>query len=737
MIYLERFFLIDGVSIIGDHADPLQYYFLPVAPKLTRRVDETAGKSVPQIQLIKYRGRAGNGGFLNFDVNLGAEQEALDRIRGKLRSLAGLDRDPRLVPLPLIDGTVRLLLLGRKPIEASAHPALYGNNQAAFSVPLDQPEVTLLEKALQGEMSPIGIVYSLDYLALRPAYSVRLKIDWERVQKHLDERFGAETIILSTEIDKAVDELREQKVILFEADTFVPEGEDESAVLGRRDQAVNQVRDMITDAFFKPSIDPEREAKDGWDKAAQVVDRASQLAVTGGWSSVGSFSYKKIDHTRIDQKSLNINLSERTTVKRSIYPQGHLSGLMRAIRDEGMDLKQFILSVDTDDPYYEHRKVTVISRASFEQDSIGSISVNLRYGDTPAGVLLESSTGRGTVEWASILTGDAMQREVHVQYRVNFKAVEGAERPLTLQSPGQKVLGDTFEVDPRELYSLVNVPVLALSFPWERYPQIEVRLQYVDERYQIRMDDTLWLDREHPSQTWKMFVQDQTRREFRYKVTYRAADHRDLELPWITTSQEHLTFRDPRPSKRTLTVVPVLDWGTVSRAFVDLSYADRVHGVFGEESFAFTQEKADPKTFQVGLEDPDHRQIGYRVTLIFKDGHMVQVPRSVTMEPRIYVRADMRGHRIVDVHPEAGDFARKKLREMRVALRFTDEDEGMRFADEFQFRSPKDHASFEYDYANEEKTDYEYQVMYLFTNGLSRTTEWTATHSEALALPLT
>jgi hypothetical protein len=595
----------------------------------------------------------------------------------------------------------------------------------------------VLEKAMQGEMSPIGIVYSLDYLALRPAYSVRLKVEWERVQKHLDERFAAETIVLSAEIDKAVDELIEQKVILLQADTFVPEGEDEGAVLGRRDQAVNQVRDMITDAFFKPSIDPEHEAQDGWDKAEHVVQRASQLAVTGGWSSVGSFSYKQIDHTRIDQKSLNVNMSERTTVKRSIYPQGHLSGLMRNLRDEGMDLRQFILPVDIDDSYFERRKVTVVSRASFEEDGIGSISVNLSYGGTPAGVLLEPSTTRGEVAWNSLLRGEAMRREVDVWYRVNFTGAQGAERPRTLLSTKQTVVGDTFEVDPRELYSIVSVPVLALSFPWDRYPQIEVRLQYADEAHQIQMDDTLLLDRDHASQTWKMFVQDPALRQFRYKLTYRAANNRDLELPWATSDQEHLTLRDPRPNKRTLTVVPVLDWTTVDRAFVDVRYVDKVHDIFVEDSFELSPSKADSKTFQVALEDPDHRQVEYRVTLLFKDGRAVRVPRSVTMDSRILVHGNMRGHRIVDVHPEAGDFVTKHLREMRVALRYRGEDEGLSFADEFQFGSPGAHANFEYDYADEKKSEYEYQVTYLSTNGLSRTTDWMTTQSDALSLPLT
>src|SRR5262249_15302413 len=169
-----------------------------------------------------------------------------------------------------------------------------------FSVMLDQDGITLLNQALQGEMSPIGVVYSLDYLALRPAYSVRLNVDWNRVQKHFEENFGFKAFISSVEIDTAVAQLQAMRALTLEADTFVPEGEASSGIITRRDQAMNEVRDMITNAFFEPSINPAKQEKDGWDKAADIASRVSSAHMTGGWSEAFGFSYKKVDYTRID-----------------------------------------------------------------------------------------------------------------------------------------------------------------------------------------------------------------------------------------------------------------------------------------------------------------------------------------------------------------------------------------------------------------------------------------------------
>lgn len=750
MLYLNPpFYVIEGVSLFPDHADRLQYYYLPLMPHLTTLKDGSSGKPIPQIQLIKYRGKAGNGGFLNFDVNVGIEEDLLSKVRTKLRQAAGLDQDPRLAPVQLIDGSVKLLLLGKQTgdvggtpagstpqfvlkIDQAAKPSLYGSNQAAFSVALDQYGVSVMEKALQGEMSPIGIVYALDYLALRPAYSVRLSVDWDRVQKHLNERFAVEAFFTSIDIDKTVDELIDQRAILLEADTFIPEGEDNSAVLTRRDQAVNEVREMITDSFFQPSIDPVKEAPDGWDKATHTLERLSRLPMT----SNGLFSYKKVDYTRIDRKALNVTMRERTTVKRSIYPQGHLSGLCRFLTKEGYDLNRFIMSVDLDDPWFERRKLTVISRANFEEDLISSINVRLKYGNTPQNVLLESSTARSELQWASILKNQAMQRELEAEYTVNFKNVDGTERPISLTSTSTTVAVDNLEINPRELYSLVHVPVVALSFPWERYPQVEVHLKYSDDRNRIRMDDVLLLTQVQPDQVWKIFVRDPQRTQFQYKLIYRAADNRDVETAFIETDEERVTIRDPRPNKRTLTVVSSLDWATVERAFVDLTYQDDENDVFSDASFEFNSIDNASKTFKVDLVNLERRLITYQATILFKNGRLLEVPRSVTGERRIILRSNMRGHRIITVRPKPIDFASSRLRELQVELRYDDMDEGLSFADRLNLLSKSDVGTFEFDYADDQKAAYEYRVAYWYLNGMTRSTDWAPAKTNDLFIPV-
>ena len=761
MLYLEPpFHMIEGVSLFRDHADARQWYYLPIGPRLTTVPDTARETRVPQIQLIKYRGSAGSGGFVNFDVDLGLDEDQLEEIAREIKSRESLPDRPRLAPVMPIDGSVRLLLFdhestppappgpgvapavpspsgGRFVLKAdhAAKPALYGDNRAAFSVELSQRGVTILEQALKGEMSPIGVVYNLDFLALRPAYHVHLHVEWDRVQHHLEEHFSVSIpLVYQSTIDEIVDELIETQAIVLEVDTFIPEGDEGGGVIERRDQAVNDLRDMITETFFEPSLEP-IPRQDETERDLKTAERVVQMIATGGVGGSAMFSYSKTDITRIDRKRLDVNMRERTTVKRSIYPQGHLTGLFRALR-EGADPERFILSVDTDDPWFERRRVHVISRADFAGDDIGSVNVQLDYGGEPKNVILDSAHLEADVDWGSRIVNGAMERDVSYRYRVMFQDVEGNERPQIIESPSRTVSVVNLEVMPRELYSISPVPIIALNFPWDRYSHVEVQTRYADPDNGIRQDDSFLLDKDHAEQTWKMFIRDPDRTSFSYKLVHRGVDHRDLVGPWIETDEERIVLRDPFPAVRSLMIVPAFDWTQVDRAFVDVSYHDDTHGIVKEETFEFTAEAKATRTFRVALEDPERRLVSYRVTIIGKDGSVVEIPPSFTLEPRITVRGDMRGHRIVTFQAEPKDFAASKVREMTVQARYHDPEHGLQFADSFVLKAAGDSAHFEYDYVDGGPDVFEFKVVRRLTNGLARETQWTSSGETELTVPV-
>jgi hypothetical protein len=261
-------------------------------------------------------------------------------------------------------------------------------------------------------------------------------------------------------------------------------------------------------------------------------------------------------------------------------------------------------------------------------------------------------------------------------------------------------------------------------------------MQYSDEANGIRIADAFLLDKEKPENTWKMFVRDPRLNRFQYKLIYRAADQKDVTMPWVETDAEQILVRDPFPRKRTLVVVPIFAWTEVERAFVDVTYEDRPNEILETKSFEFAERSPEPQSFSVALVNPDQRLVSFKVTVIFKDGRVNEIPRSYTLEPRINVRADMKGHRMVIMRPAPVDFAQKKLKEVRVETRYEDSGGGLSAADVFAFKSADQREYFEFDYVDDQKSAYEYKVTYRYTNGLSKSVDWTRANAEELVIPV-
>ncbi len=747
---------INGISVFPDHADPEQWYYMPTSPHLSTVRDSALGIDVPQFLLIGYRGDAGTGGFLNFDCNVGATQKQLDDLSREIANSENLRNAPRIAPIPLEDGTVRLMMLGKASgdlgtvaaggqnfvlkIDHNAKPALYGSNQAAFSVKLDQDGFTVMQQCLDGEILPVAVIYSLDFLGLRPAYKINLKVDWDRVQKHMDESFSAGFMFVSTEIGKAVDELVDKRAIVLESDTFVAESDDTKGIIDRRDAALAQVRNMITEAFFNVSLPPwTPEKKSDWERGLEAVGKfaAQQSAAAAGGpaaSLMPSFSYKRMDYKRMDKKQLNVNFSERVAVKKSIHPQGHLAALFKTIRDGNMPIDRFVKQVSLDNDWFKKRKVKVVARSDMAADDIGSINVRARYGDKPQNALLTPTAAEASFEWLSKIEQGNMKRDVEVEYEVTFKAVDTAERPSKLKSKPKIYDIDNIEVVPRDLYALTTIPVLAENFPWDRYTSVEVHLRYIDAANKIAQRDMIRLTKEAPAANWKMFVLDPANSAYEVRKIFRAADNRDIEHAWTSIDETQVTIRNPFPTRRIVQVVPSVDWSQVKEAFVDFRYEDAANSVLAEQSMTFT-EGASSQTFAVDLRNPALKSVFYRVSFQYKDGRFVEQPESMTNANRIALKAEANGHRIVTVRAPV-DFDRRKLRKATIKMRFEDFAAGIAAEDEFVFDNGKSTAEFEYDYVDPSRMRYEYKASFVFENGLTKTSQWTASAATDLTLKI-
>jgi hypothetical protein len=740
MLYLNPpYLIVKGVSVFGDHADPLQWYYMPMQPRVSLRTGDT-GRQIPAFNLLWFKsGQDRTGGLLNFDVDLRVEDELLQAVADEIERTMQLPRKPRLGPVPLEDGTVRLILLGQDSttppgaparfVVNTVHPAkpsLYGDNRAIFSALLDHEGAVMIQKTLDGELAPVGVVYSLDFLALRPAYAVRLNIDWDRVQNRLDTEFAGNQIFYSTQIADCIDSLRDSRAITLEGDTFVPEGADTKGIITRRDQALAEVRDMITDAFFTPSIDPSRPPRDV-NGVTDFLDSMHHNVVTAG-GLFPSFTYNKTHYSRIDQKRLSVSMSERTTVRRTINPQAHLAGIGEAIRASGEPLGTFVMDVDTDHPWFQRRKVRLLSRVDFTRGHVVSVNAELRYGGRVKNVILDARTDDAddtSVDWASILDGDRMVMPVEASATVNLAQVEDLHRPARLSLPPVVLNSEVWEIYTNDLFALVTIKIRTDEVPWDRWAAVEVSLRYRALEHHVEQESTVRLTSGTPAWDYLLYVPAGAPETFDYRIRYVGKGRQDHERDWTTTSEAEVRVRDPFPDKRAVMVAPQILWAEVTQVLVEMRYEDAANGVRYEQTLQLTQ-SSPSGSFSVDLRDPFLRTIEWRATVLRTDGGVVLIGPSATTDSTLIIQPGMTSHHVVLVRATLGGRVRDAV------VTFAPPG-GETPLGELTFTpgGPPQEIGFD-----GENPAYRYQAVVNYTNGRIRTTDWTSSQVTSLALTL-
>ena len=583
-------------------------------------------------------------------------------------------------------------------------------------------------------MAPVAVIYSLQFLGLRPAFKVHLSVDWNRVQKYLDENYSGGFLFFSTDIEKTVDSLIESDVIQITVDTYVTDqdlaGSDASS---DRDKAVSECYELIKTNFFESSLPPPTPGKpDGF---ASAVRNISDIALTGGAAAVACFSYKKTDLTRTDQKSLDFSMTERTAVLRTIYPQGHLSGLLQEVSGQGIGLDQFIVKVDLDNPFFRRRTVTVLTNSNFQADSISSISVDLTYNGSVKSVLLPTNTTKAEVDWTSVLSNGQMVFPVSYTYTVNFIDVDTTQRPRNADQSAPDTAGEYLDIQPQpDLYRIAAIPIRAVGLPFDRYPSVEVEGRYIDTANGIHIQQSMLMDVNNQSGMWSLFTMDTSSRSFDYRLTYTLASGGTSVIGWITTLDEKIDIPDPFPSKITLDVVAALDWTVFLEALVFVAYPSK-NNPTAQQTYTLNPANPSVPQFEVDKQVASQPAIYYEARLIRKNGQVWTVPGSVTTDRFLILQDQMKGHQIITIVPEAVDFTATHITQINVSLRYVDPANNISLSDSATITTSNDVRTFTYDFVSA-VIQPEYSASIQLDNGQTKSVDWTAINGSLLTIPL-
>lgn len=643
------------MQVFPDFSDKTQFYYLPNFPRIALMEDGT-----PAIRLLVFRKKlddvAANEeeavAFLSLDVDLRWDPASIEKARSVISLEDRLDDKPRLTPIFFRQGTVKLMLLDAVSPEAGAtprpeaqqtefvtkimgagSPSLFGDNRAIFQASLTKDGAAALSGALDG-VTPIGVVYSLTFAGLQPAFNIRAKVDWKKISDHFSEQKHADFLFYESDIQKAIDKFSDEKVIEFETTV---EGIGAEAMDSEREQVMTSIRQMIFDKFFEATF--KRETAAGQSTAEDIVGTLTHIHQNALTLGIG-YTYKRKEVKVEELRTLDLDWTARKAAERTIYPQAHMHNLLTG---SAITKEKLVTIVDSSDDIWNNQPFEVHTTASWEADGIAGVAVDIEYDDPKTntsrdwGVFLNKDKEKATHrDWMDRTSGNSFR----YKYEVIFQDKVPGPRPKV--SSGDEWLtheGTALVIHPRELYELIEMEVGAVpKFPFDRWPAVQAILRYrtEDGSFQHFEDGVL----KAGSETFKTrFRIDKAVPGIReVSLKYIGARGERKEVPWMAMPQDQWVVEDPHSEGLVIRAIVAGKRDNIANLLVDLQYQDPENRIFEEGSFSFEPENINKaQSWTVFRADPTKNRYRYRMTLVTKDGNVLETGWISTDSPSIAV----------------------------------------------------------------------------------------------------
>lgn len=746
MLYLNPpFYMFEGVPVVGDYQDPYQFYYYPDRPHLA--VDE---KGRPAIRFIAFKadldeiepGEDHATGFLVFDTSLAWSESKLRKVAQKIQDDRKLDQLPRLSPLLYKGGTVRLMFLDRtsevtsddpnkdKPkdenepkkerwvpfLEASGVPSLYGENRAIFSAMLTKEATSLLFGAFEGFM-PAGVIYDLTYVGMQRAFNVHVEADWEQVYHYIREQFSADLLFFSVETDKIISELEEKKIVKITASL---EGVGDEGMEGEFNNVRKELQELVLDKFFKSAVNPNKPDEDP--TADQIVDTLRDLGHIGS-PQIG-YSRKELDISEI--RTIEVDYTVTRAVERRISPQAHLSLFFE---DYNLTRDQVVTVVNGKDALWDEVEFDISVNTDFTSEGISAIAVDVYYGlplanhpeDLPStwSFLLDKANNR--VKKAAWFNPD-VGHQFRYRYTVFFApgSIPGAQKSLS--SGWQDHEGNLVVITPSDLYQLRQVEaVLTRNFPFDRYPQVHVHLQYKDPKTNWIYEDSTLLDQQTLRLPLALRIGRDAISDVNYRFSYLRSNGEKIDTTWQTTASDMILVQDPLPTMLSVRLLVGGDRSKIANLLVDFKYEDPENDVFESGSIILDSTNLSKvNEWKIPLVDPHKRRYSYNQTLIDIDGNMTQtgwIEEEKTTLPVGVIYAQ-----IMEVQPEliGIPLSSRGLDMIKLNLRYKDLSNNYTTETQMQFTQPGKGEVWRVPLKKANLRDYQYEVIYVMKTGFER-----------------
>jgi hypothetical protein len=607
------------VLVFADDSSATTFYALPAVPRIRSDQD---GR--PMLLFLKYRGgipfegEALGGGLLAFQTELSlrpAEREAVTTALSQPGGAAHGKGSVQLATPTFVDGSVDLLTFTPaagglvEAIAGSAKPSLSTDLTAVFNIQLSRDGATILWEQLRAKPSPVGIRYSLTFMARLPAGRARvflraggLRDAWPTVSK-------------------------------------LPPGPERQKALAGHDAAGVEILDWPID---EPSLDALRERLVTWGWG--ILDQATggALAAPPPPGSDGGASPPAV-------QDLDMVVDGRSAIEWTINPQGNLGSIADEVAEAAFR------ELDLSDPIFKLIRVETRANADFERDQIAAVSVALSHGTKRHDVVLTDSSSVDTWE---VVAEPGLELTYAFQPMVKFR---GTSRTVDL--PGGTSADRHLVINVGSV-GWVRLEVTTVT-GWQSVGEVQVTLSYEDLARDVPHESAvLSLTAARPSAKYERAVWTVVDRPVTCQVTYVTTDGRRVEQPPFDHPGAFLVVPDLFEDSLTVRLLAAGGFDDVRVHAVECRYDDGA-GRTESKTLSLTASQPDA-TWVVPIEAGKTRDFEYRVTTTFADGHAESSDWMEGTGGTVVVGGAPGGLLEVHVAPDLLDFSAIKLAIVRL-----------------------------------------------------------------------
>jgi hypothetical protein len=766
------YYQFEGVTVMGDAHDDRQYYYFPNAPHVP--IDDAGRPAIRFIMLKEAQDEVEGdeedlAGFLFFDTVLSWSEGVLDKVKKGIEDSIKEDTDEdveiRLGPLPFRKGGVQLSFLDEttRPVQldppevdpndpdaplepvdpsepdmeaawvpylkTSGIPSLYGENRAVFTAQLNRKATKLMFGAFDG-LIPASVYYELEFVGQMRAYDIRVTADWEQVYHFVQNRFTGNFIFFDFEIDDIVSELEEQKVIVIEAELDTSEEDLNPAKLEAQfDDVRKDLQELVLETFFEPATNPHEvtpDSQSGFDSAVDSLVRMNTLA--HGFPSVG-YSRKEVDIS--EMRTISVDYSVHRAVSRRIAPQAHIHVLFD---DLNVTKDDIVTVVDGADDMWSTADFSASVVADFEGSGIDTIVMDVQYvkdiefvADPNEEEDLSNSLWSFTfkssndVHRKSTWFDDEIGPKFFYRYKVFFKPDAMPGPSPMVETPWRQIKSQNIIANTAELFETEQATIQTVSnFPWERYPQVLVKMRYNDPVSSWLHEDTQLLDAENTAFTTEFRQRAADGIDSEYSIRYIRDDNEVIDSAWepISGPLSVILNPDPKEMKVRFVVSPATKLGLL---ILNLRYVDDENDVFEDDTLIFTAENAlKPQVWTVPWKDNSKRRFFMQQTIIDENDNVIDTG-MVEAEGRTKVLGDTFAKSMeVQTKLLGPDLQSQGVSKIVLHLKYEDEVNGVLKEMLHEFEATGDAPTWKVMLKDASKREYSYELTYVMETGFSK-----------------